>query len=115
MPLEMDEVEIDTYLSSLFDDDHATRLLEDVRRANVSFAHDLKERVSPFNQWVLKQCIEALLSNNLLNDDAKAALSKFTTNDIVLDEIADVLNLRFSDLDDWSWLADEGMYYEPRR
>jgi hypothetical protein len=32
----------------------------------------------------------------------------------VLDKITDVLNLRFADLDNWSWQADQGMYYEPR-
>ncbi|CAO2650242.1 Nn.00g015340.m01.CDS01 [Neocucurbitaria sp. VM-36] len=114
-PLETDEVEIDNYLSSLFQDDHASNLLEKIRKANNAFAKELKERATPFNSKILKQCMQALLRNNLLNDDAKNTLSDFTTNDVVLDEIADVLNLRFADLDNWSWQADEGMYYEPRR
>ena len=64
---------------------------------------------------MLQQCIRALLSNDLLNDAAKSTLSEFTTNEVVLDEISDVLNLRFADMDNWSWQADDGMYYEPRR
>ncbi|KAF1840639.1 uncharacterized protein K460DRAFT_320907 [Cucurbitaria berberidis CBS 394.84] len=114
-PRETDEVEIDTYLSDFFQDDHGTSLLEAIRKANVAFARKLKERATPFDSEILKQCIKALLGNNLLNDDAKNTLSEFTTNEVVLDEIADVLNLRFADLDNWSWQADEGMYYEPRR
>ncbi|KAJ4372889.1 hypothetical protein N0V83_003180 [Neocucurbitaria cava] len=114
-PLETDEVEIDNYLASLFQDDHAAKLLEEIRKSNTEFAKELKKRTAPFDSRTLKQCIQALLRNTLLNDDAKNTLSEFTTNEVVLDEIADVLNLRFADLDNWSWEADEGMYYEPRR
>ncbi len=115
-PLETDEAEIDLYLNGLFEDDHAADLLQGIREDNTEFARRLKKEVAPFTRDVLKQCIRALLSNNLLNDDAKNTLSEFTTNEVVLDEIADVLNLRFADLDNWSWEAEEdGMYYEPRR
>lgn len=114
-PLETDQVEIDNYLSSLFEDDHAQGLLHHIRQANATFAREFRDRASPFNSNVLKQCIRALSSNNLLAEDAKNTLSEFSTNDVVLNEIADVLNLRFADLDNWSWQADDGMYYEPRR
>jgi hypothetical protein len=114
-PLDTDEIEIDAYLASLFGDDYAQSLLDDIRKANASFARQLKEMTAPFDSQMLKKCIRALLGNNFLNDDAKSTLSDFSTNDIVLDEIADVLNLRFADLDNWSWQADDGMYYEPRR
>jgi hypothetical protein len=114
-PLETDEVEINTYLEGLFDDDFAQSLLEHIREENVSFARQLKRDATPFDSDMLKNCIQALLRNDLLNDDAKSTLSEFSANDIVLDEIADVLNLRFADLDNWSWEADDGMYYEPRR
>ncbi|KAF2446350.1 hypothetical protein P171DRAFT_471896 [Karstenula rhodostoma CBS 690.94] len=114
-PLETDEVKIDNYLSSLFDDEHAENILNDLRANVARFAADFKQRANPFNAPVLRQCIRALLTNDLLNEDAKATLSDFSTNEVVLAEIADVLNLRFSDLDNWSWEADDGMYYEPRR
>jgi hypothetical protein len=113
-PLETDEVEIDNYLSSLFDDDHAENILKDLRADVARFAVEFKQRTNPFNPSVLKQCIRALLTNDLLNDEAKATLSEFSTNNVVLAEISDVLNLRFSDLENWSWEADDGMYYEPR-
>ncbi|KAF2184668.1 hypothetical protein K469DRAFT_708860 [Zopfia rhizophila CBS 207.26] len=114
-PLETDEVEIDAYMSSLFEDDHAADILQRLREGAAAFGRNFKERSAPFNSVVLKSCIQALLTNDLLNDAAKMTLSEFSQNDVVLDEIADVLNLRFSDIDNWSWEADEGMYYEPRR
>ena len=41
-PLHTDEVEIDNYLSALFEDDHAESLLEDIRQANVKFGETFK-------------------------------------------------------------------------
>ncbi|KAF2833501.1 hypothetical protein CC86DRAFT_400119 [Ophiobolus disseminans] len=114
-PLHTEEVEIDNYLGALFEGDHAEGLLEGIRQANVTFAKTFREQVAPFDRFMLQQCIKALLSNTLLNDEAKSTLSEFTTNEDVLNEISDVLNLRFADLENWSWQADEGMYYEPRR
>jgi hypothetical protein len=114
-PLHTHEVEIDTYMASFFQDDHAASILDRIRADVAVFAREFKTRTTPFNSNVIKQCIQALLTNDLLNDDAKNTLSEFSTNDVVLGEIADVLNLRFSDLDNWSWEAEEGMYYEPRR
>jgi hypothetical protein len=114
-PLLTDEAKIDTYMNSLFEDDYAQGLLDGIRRANADFAQTLKNNTAPFKRHMLLQCIRALLSNTLLNEDAKTTLTEFSTNEVVLCEIVDVLNLRFADLDNWSWQADEGMYYEPRR
>jgi hypothetical protein len=113
-PRETDEVEIDNYLAALFEDNHAQDLLKDIRKETASFAQRLKEDTAPFHTSMLKDCIRALLGNHLLNDDAKSTLSEFVTNPIVLEEIADVLNLRFADLDNWSWQVEGGMFYEPR-
>jgi hypothetical protein len=116
-PLETDEAEIDAYLNTLFEDDHAQELLKNIRVAVADHATRLKQLVTPFDQKVIRQSIKALLSNDLLNDDAKMTLSDFSNNALVLDEIADVLNLRWSDIENWSWEheAEEGMYYEPRQ
>jgi hypothetical protein len=114
-PLETDEVEIDAYLSLFFEGDHALSQLDMVRTSVRSFARRFKQNISPFNSYVLKSSIQALLTNDLLNDNAKVTLTKFSSDEVVLNEIADVLNLRFSDIDNWSWEAEEGMYYEPRK
>lgn len=114
-PLETEEVEINRYLSSLFDDDDAKDILTRTREEVADYSARFKQLANPFDEQVLKDCIQALLTNDLLSDDAKATMTDFSENKVVLGEIADVLNLRFSDLDNWSWEADEGMYYEPRR
>jgi hypothetical protein len=114
-PKETNEVEIDVYLDSLFDNDYAKDLLKGLRAGIGRFGSDIKQRVRPFDKDVLRACIQSLRTNNLLNDEAKKTLLEFATNNDVLDEIADVLNLRFADLDNWSWEAEEGLYYEPRR
>jgi hypothetical protein len=101
-PLQTDEVKIDAYTNSLFENDHAQGLLDGIRTANADFARKLKDKTAPFERHMLLQCIRALLSNTLLNEDAKTTLTEFTTNEVVLGEIDDVLNLRFADLDNWS-------------
>jgi len=53
-PLETDEVEIDNYLNGLFEDDHAQKLLENMRRDNGSFASRLKMEAKPFDPDTLK-------------------------------------------------------------
>ncbi|KAF2259645.1 hypothetical protein CC78DRAFT_524503 [Lojkania enalia] len=114
-PLETDEVAIDGYLHSMFEDDHAATVLEECRTRVTKFGGEFISLTSPFTRSAVVDCIHALLTNDLLNDTAKITLNQFSTNEVVLDEIADVLNLRFSDIAQWSWEADEGMYYEPRR
>ena len=114
-PSETDEREILIYMNSFFEDDASKKLLEIHRGSVKAAAKALKGRTAPFTVSTLKMCIKGLLTNDLLNDAAKMTLSEFSQNDIVLSEIADVLNLRYSDLDNWSWEADDGMYYEPRR
>lgn len=113
-PLETDEVEIDNYLSSFFKGDSGK---EDLKR--------LRESVSGAGKWMLKEkklldkqsmkwCIKALLKNELLNDEKKATLREFLKDEAVMDEIKDVLNMRFANLKNWSWgFGDEGMPVVP--
>ncbi len=63
----------------------------------------------------MEWCIKNLLRNDLLNDQQKAILKDFLTNEVAVGEIADVLNLRFGDLENWSWETERGMFYKPRR
>ncbi|PVH96904.1 hypothetical protein DM02DRAFT_730914 [Periconia macrospinosa] len=110
-----DEVEIDAYLSSLFEDDYAAAKLEKIRVRIADFGREFYNRSAPFDTSTVGYCIRALLTNDLLNDEAKSTLSDFKDNKLVLKEIADVLNLRFADISNWGWECDDGMYYEPRR
>ncbi|KAF1984096.1 hypothetical protein K402DRAFT_396031 [Aulographum hederae CBS 113979] len=110
-----DEVEIDNYMQSLFADDLAAASLWDVRSTVRLFGKHMWNMVSPFHERELEWCISGLLANDLLNDQQKRTLEEFRTNDVASKEIIDVLNIRCADLENWSWDAPNGMYYEPRR
>jgi hypothetical protein len=116
-PVVTNDIEIDNYMSSMFpeDDDEASRALRELRETVKNFSNDFYGKKTPFDLTVLRWCIGSLLKNDLLRDEQKSILEEFLTNDVALTEIADVLNMRFEDLHNWSWEAEDGMFYEPRR
>ena len=106
-PLDTDEVEIDQYLSSFFRSEDSKSDLEELREDVCEHAHPLMTIQSPFNNRTLGWSINALLAEDLLSDEKQAILREFLDNDIVLGEIADVLNMRFAEFDSWEWDAGE--------
>ncbi|KAK1623671.1 hypothetical protein BDP81DRAFT_120432 [Colletotrichum phormii] len=115
-PLETDEAEINAYLASIFSTRESEKALEDVRQRVAQSSKNFLQRTSPFNKTTLKMCIASLLQQDLLSDEKQAILREFDSNDVVLREIADVLNTRFADFDNWEWDAgEEGVSYLPRQ
>ncbi|KAK1542288.1 hypothetical protein CPAR01_05675 [Colletotrichum paranaense] len=115
-PLETDESEINAYLASLFKTRGSERALEDVRQRTARASEDFLKRRNPFTTTTLKMCIASLLQQDLLSDEKQAILREFESNNVVLREIADVLNTRFVDFEDWEWDAgEEGVSYGPRQ
>ena len=113
-PLETDEVEIDNYLRQLFQGHHGERALERIRDGVSSLGKMMKQETFRIDDQTLKWSIKALLKNQLLSDEKKASLSDFLKDDDVLNEIRDVLNMRYRDLDTWEWnLEDDGMLVFP--
>lgn len=113
-PLETDEVDIDNYIRGLFSGDAGMEALERLRRDVKMYGNRISRKA--FNTHTLRWCIKGLLKNDLLSDDKKAILQDFLQNSVVLEEIADVLNMRLADIKNWSWDAGEkGMPVEPRR
>ena len=113
-PLETDEVEIDNYLAKLFQGHHGERALERLLKEVLRAGKDMRYDGFRIDIQSLKWCIKALLKNQLLSEDKKASLNEFLKDDAVLDEIKDVLNMRFRDLDGWEWnLGEGGMPVEP--
>ena len=109
-PLHTDEVEIDNYLASLFAGETGHRALKKLRDNVKTMGVRLLEQKRPLDVQTLIWCIKALLKNELLNDEKKASLQDFLRDDAVLNEIKDVLNMRFRDIRKWSWnLGTEGM------
>ena len=109
-PLETDEVGIDNYLRQLFQGHHGERALERIRGEVSSLGKSMRGELFRIDDQSLKWCIKALLKNQLLSDEKKASLNDFLKDDAVLNEIRDVLNMRYRDLDTWDWnLGEDGM------
>ncbi|TGJ79462.1 hypothetical protein E0Z10_g9311 [Xylaria hypoxylon] len=106
-PLERDESEIEQYMQGLFSGDEDSKVLESLR----SFIQDRESVLlggrGPFDRDTLRWCVNGLLVEDLLSDEKQAILREFLENPVVLDEIADVLDMRFADFDNWSWEAGE--------
>lgn len=105
---------IDKYLGELFNSSKETQnALKILRTSTRRFERSLKHS-KHFNQNSLKWVIEGLLRSDLVSDEKRAVLKDFLNNKVVLDEVADVLNMRMGTLEKWHW-APEGTPVEQRR
>lgn len=115
-PLEIDKVEIDSYLRHLFEGDTGTKALETLQQAVQRQADALLRTEAPFDESTLTLCIKGLLVEDLLNDEKQSVSHEFLKNSIVLAEIADVLNMHYADIENWKWQAGEqGIPVMPRQ
>jgi hypothetical protein len=113
-PLETDTVAITAYLEGLFaSSKQRIKALEKLRDSTRYFEKTLSRDVA-FDEHSLKWCIDGLLASDLLTDAKRAVLNDFSGNKVVLRELADVLNMRMSALENWSW-GDKGTPVEQRR
>jgi hypothetical protein len=122
-PLETDEVEISLYMAELFSGDNDPNAMNRKRtvaldriRSELNIYSDLSlKAVAPFDEQSLRWSIKGLLKNDLLSDSKKIILTEFLQDEVALGEIRDVLNMKYVDLKNWTWEADDGMPVEPRR
>lgn len=92
------------------------------KKVTKSPLENLRQQMSPvddthigrFNIQVLKQTIKSLVKTDLLSEHKKTLLGEFGRNELVLTEIADVLNMQLDALDSWSW-GSEAIPLEMRR
>lgn len=93
-----------TYLERLFIADKkavASAILE-LRRKVADF--ELRLASSPqFNAHTMRWVIKSLQASDILSNDKREVLSDFLSNDVILAEISDVLNMRMEALDRWGW------------
>lgn len=115
-PLETDEAEIVSFLDKLFPDEESQKELEKLRKKIADVSTRFMSEAAPFNEESLTSCIKGLLTEDILSDEKQAILRDFLESDIAKSEIADVLNMRFSDLKQWHWDAGkDGIRVMPRR
>lgn len=114
-PLETDEDEIRKFLDRLFPDEASQKALEELREKIALASADFMHEAAPFNEASLTSCIKGLLTEDILSDEKHAILRDFLESDVAKAEIADVLNMRFSDLRQWHWDAGkDGIRVMPR-
>ena len=115
-PFHTNEKEIDMYLSKLFCDDKGAEALDKLQKGIRCGTRQLLENKASFNEHTLTWCIQGLLAEDLLSDEKQKMLQDFLKNKAVLGEIADVLNMRFTDIENWEWDAGEkGIPVLPRQ
>lgn len=113
-PGEVDATEIEELLNGFFPDKESKMALDYVRKATKDFGKTFLVNSAPFDHTTLRQCINGLLHSDLLSEQKKNTLHDFLQDEVVLTEIADVLNMRFADLGGWGWDAEGGIPVEPR-
>jgi hypothetical protein len=115
-PLETDETEIRSFLDRLFPDEKSQKELEKLRKEIADESSRLMSEAAPFTEASLTSCIKGLLTEDILSDEKQAILRDFLESDVAKSEIADVLNMRFSDVKQWQWDAGkDGIRVMPRR
>lgn len=107
-PQVIDQAALENYLNELFGGTGGEGSSD--LRAGLA---DLRENVQNFgsglaapnqlNSSTLKWVIYGLQASDLLNDEKRDVLKDFVANPVILTEIADVLNMRMTALDNWSW------------
>ncbi|KAI3256773.1 hypothetical protein DTO006G7_3115 [Penicillium roqueforti] len=113
----VNEDAIRSYLDDLFTQTNLSRqALMDLRASIQSFGTELSSKNNWFNVEELKWVSRALLKSDLLSDEKTSILKEFMRNNEVAQEVADVLNMRISSLDSWTWSgAADGVSVEMRR
>ncbi|KAL2133169.1 hypothetical protein VTI74DRAFT_2805 [Chaetomium olivicolor] len=115
-PLETDEAEIRKFLDRLFPDEESQKELKKLREKLANDSKAFMSEAAPFTEDSLTSCIKGLLTEDILSDEKQAILRDFLESDVAKSEIADVLNMRFSDLKQWHWDAGkDGIRVMPRR
>jgi hypothetical protein len=103
-PAVVDVDALKAYLQQLFitDKKAAASTIEELRNKVEDFENDL---ASPgqFNVRTLRWVIQGLQASDLLPNEKREVLKDFLSNDVILTEIGDVLSMRLSALDRWTW------------
>ena len=100
-PKETSPIDIRKFLDNLFTDEASQDALETLREDVASASENLMSETTPFDEESLTSCIKGLLTEDIFSDEKQAILRDFLESKIAKAEIADVLNMRFSDLKQW--------------
>jgi len=103
-PAVVDVDALKSYLQQLFitDKKAVASVIEKLRNKVEDFENEL---ASPgqFSVRTLRWVIQGLQASDLLPNEKREALKDFLSNEVILTEIGDVLSMRLSALDRWTW------------
>ncbi|KAK6528855.1 hypothetical protein TWF694_004089 [Orbilia ellipsospora] len=101
---ETDTAAIKSYLEDLFTKNPSKDVKFYFERLRESVRDKQKDwDSSPFNPTVVSQTINSILRTDIISDKKRATLKDFLGNDVVLKEIADVLNMRMASRNSFAW------------
>lgn len=104
-----DELEVAAYLEKLFNTDMVvSHALKTVRESTVRTCETFQFDREYFNADELMNTVQGVLEADLLSPEKANILKSFKTNPDVLQEVADVLNMRFASLHTWEWTTTKG-------
>jgi hypothetical protein len=103
-PAVVDVEVLKTHLEQLFitDKKASAFAIKELRKDVEKFESSLSGPAQ-FNVPTLRWVIKGLQASDLLPNDKREVLKDFLSNDVILGEIGDVLSMRLSALDRWSW------------
>ncbi|KAH7325621.1 hypothetical protein B0I35DRAFT_420835 [Stachybotrys elegans] len=112
-PAKVDEAKLWNHLHSIFGlGDESKKdisgALQQIQNSVYAFEETLSQP-NQFNNWSLKWVIRGLTTSDLLSDEKREVLKDFEGNEVLLNEIADVLNMRLNALSSWTWSSDSSV------
>jgi hypothetical protein len=93
-------------------DENSTSAMEELRERVRDFESQMASP-SRFSIGTLRWSIKGLMKSDLLSDEKREVIGEFLGSEVILSEIADVLNMRLEAIDSWSW--DDHVRVEQRR
>lgn len=115
-PCETSPAEITSFLQGLFPGEDGVKSLESLRSKVRIESQSIWDQTDPFTVDSLSRCIRGIRTEEIISEQKQQTLKHFLDNKVVLNEIADVLNMRYADLRSWDWHADsEGVPVLPRQ
>ncbi|CAH0037975.1 unnamed protein product [Clonostachys solani] len=104
-PKNLDADAIKSYLDQLFtkNDSNAVKDAFKILQKDVEDFQKSWDDEVHFKETTVTQCIKSILKDGALSDHKKAALNGFLGNGLVLNEIADVLNMRMASRASFEW------------
>jgi hypothetical protein len=103
-PATVDVSGLKTYLEKVFitDKKSSAAVMEKLRNSVETFENSLSGPAQ-FTVPTLRWVIQGLQASDLLPNEKREVLKDFLSNDVILGEIGDVLSMRLSALDRWTW------------